>query len=175
MSARVGSYTVRLAARAVNVSSRERRLSLLHVQLLTFYQSCKATGGEQLRRADRSCAAIFFSKKRCGKSFGPANPAQSPSPASKTAPVGALRAWQTLRDLRDGLVDPAVALEAAEGHFSQRASERTSQLLVLLQTFTVLPPTEDYRPVRTATPPNTSRVELLETIWPKFSITVSTI
>ncbi|HEX9788917.1 MAG TPA: PD-(D/E)XK nuclease family protein, partial [Candidatus Binatia bacterium] len=38
--------------------------------------------------------------------------------------------------LRDGLVDPTVALEAlGEGHFSQRASERTSQLLVLLRTF----------------------------------------
>jgi ATP-dependent helicase/nuclease subunit B len=49
---------------------------------------------------------------------------------------GCAALWQTLRDLRDGLVDPTVALEAlGEGHFSQRASERTSQLLILLQTF----------------------------------------
>ena len=49
---------------------------------------------------------------------------------------GCAALWQTLRDLRDGLVDPALALEAlSEGHFSQRASERTAQLLVLLRAF----------------------------------------
>ena len=56
--------------------------------------------------------------------------------ASKERAGGCAALWQTLRDLRDGLVDPTVALDAlGEGHFSQRASERTSQLLVLLRTF----------------------------------------
>ena len=49
---------------------------------------------------------------------------------------GCAALWQTLRDLRDGLVDPSIALEAlSEGHFSRRASERTSELLELLRTF----------------------------------------
>ncbi|HEX5692272.1 MAG TPA: hypothetical protein VFX76_19790, partial [Roseiflexaceae bacterium] len=48
---------------------------------------------------------------------------------------GCAALWQTLRDLRDGLVDPVPALAAlGEGHFSQRTGERTSQLLALMQT-----------------------------------------
>ena len=92
---------------------------------------------------------------------------------------GCAALWQTLRDLRDGLVDPAVALEAlGEGHFSQRASERTSQLLVLLQTFQqfcrqqkIADPVRP-EPLRHRT---SSRFELLETIRPDFLLRLSTI
>lgn len=43
--------------------------------------------------------------------------------------------WQTLRDLRDGMVDPALALDALhEGHFGRQTSDRIANLLALFQT-----------------------------------------
>jgi ATP-dependent helicase/nuclease subunit B len=48
---------------------------------------------------------------------------------------GCAALWQTLRDLRDGMVDPAIALEAYnEGHFSPQTNARVVNLLTLFQT-----------------------------------------
>ena len=45
---------------------------------------------------------------------------------------GCAALWQTLRDLRDAMVEPSVVLEALrEGHFSTRTNVRTSHLLAL--------------------------------------------
>jgi ATP-dependent helicase/nuclease subunit B len=116
------------------VLSRERKLSLLNVHLLTFYQLSARlfaeVGGNppelrddlfleevlrQLVRARRPGAEVFAGiEDRVG---------------------GCAALWQTLRDLRDGLVDPQIALEASRGgQLARRASERTTQLLLLLQT-----------------------------------------
>jgi ATP-dependent helicase/nuclease subunit B len=49
---------------------------------------------------------------------------------------GCAALWQTLRDLRDGMVDPAIALDAYnEGHFGAQTNDRIVNLLTLFQTF----------------------------------------
>jgi ATP-dependent helicase/nuclease subunit B len=115
--------------------SRERRLALLNVQLLTFYQL-------SLRLQTENDGALpdlrsdLFLEETLRQIIRTRQPGAEPFAGIEDRAGGCAALWQTLRDLRDGLVDPTVALEAlSEGHFSRRASERTSQLLILLQTF----------------------------------------
>jgi ATP-dependent helicase/nuclease subunit B len=117
------------------VLSRERRLSLLNVQLLTFYQLALRLQTESGGRPLELCDDLFL-EETLRQIIRTRRPGTEPFAGIEDRAGGCAALWQTLRDLRDGLVDPAVALEALdEGHFSQRASERTSELLVLLQTF----------------------------------------
>ncbi len=115
--------------------SRERGLSLLNVQLLTFYQL-------SLRlQAERSSSPLelqndLFLEEALRQIIRTRQLGAEPFAGIEDRAGGCAALWQTLRDLRDGLVDPTLALEAlSEGHFSQRASERTTQLLVLFRTF----------------------------------------
>jgi ATP-dependent helicase/nuclease subunit B len=115
--------------------SRERRLSLLNVQLLTFYQLAlklqAESGGPPLE-----LHGDLFLEETLRQIIRTRRPGTEPFAGIEDRAGGCAALWQTVRDLRDGLVDPALALEALdEGHFSQRASERTSELLLLLQTF----------------------------------------
>jgi ATP-dependent helicase/nuclease subunit B len=48
---------------------------------------------------------------------------------------GAAALWQTLRDLKDGAVDPAIALEAAKGDLFEEATASVEQLFTLFQVF----------------------------------------
>jgi len=115
--------------------TRERRLALLNVQLLTFYQLSLRLHAEN-NGAPLELRTDLFLEEALRQIIRTRQPGAAPFAGIEERAGGCAALWQTLRDLRDGLVDPAVALEAlGEGHFSQRASERTSQLLVLLQTF----------------------------------------
>src|SRR4030095_6893137 len=117
------------------VLSRERGLSLLNVHLLTFYQlalrlQAEGNGTPLELRTDLFLEEVLRQIVRTRQ------PGAESFSGIEDRAGGCAALWQTLRDLRDGLVEPAVALEALnEGHFSQRASERTSQLLLLLDTF----------------------------------------
>jgi len=115
--------------------SRERRLALLNVQLLTFYQLALRLRAESSDMALELRTDLFL-EEALRQIIRARQPGAEPFAGIEERAGGCAALWQTLRDLRDGLVDPTVALDAlGEGHFSQRASERTSQLLVLLQTF----------------------------------------
>ncbi len=113
--------------------SGHHKLSLINLHLLTFYQLSARLFAEvhgslpelrddlfleevvrQLVRTRQAGAEIFAGiEDRAG---------------------GCAALWQTLRDLRDGLVDPQNALEAShEGHLARKSGERTEQLLRLLQ------------------------------------------
>jgi ATP-dependent helicase/nuclease subunit B len=117
------------------VLSRERRLSLLNVQLLTFYQLSLRLQAER-GGAPVELRSDLFLEEALRQIIRTRRPGTEPFAGIEERAGGCAALWQTLRDLRDGLVDPAVALEAlGEGHFSRRASERTSELLVLLQSF----------------------------------------
>ncbi len=115
--------------------SRERGLALLNVQLLTFHQlalrlNSECGGAPMVLRSDRYFEEALRQIIRSGR------PGAAPFAGIENRAGGCAALWQTLRDLRDGSVDPALALAAlGEGHFSQRTSERTAQLLELLQTF----------------------------------------
>ena len=115
--------------------SRERRLALLNVQLLTFYQLALRLQAESSGTALELRTDLFL-EEALRQIIRTRQPGAEPFAGIEERAGGCAALWQTLRDLRDGLVDPTVALDAlGEGHFSQRASERTSQLLVLLRTF----------------------------------------
>ena len=112
--------------------ARERRLSFLNLQLLTFHQLALRLREEHHGALFEARRDLFFEealrqliRKRC--------PGAEPFVGLEERAGGCATLWQTLRDLRDGLVDPAVGLDAlAEGHFGP-GSERTSALLRLLQ------------------------------------------
>jgi ATP-dependent helicase/nuclease subunit B len=115
--------------------SRERGLSLLHVELLTFYQLSLRLQTERANSPLEPHNDLFF-EEALRQIIRARAPGTEPFAGIEDRAGGCAALWQTLRDLRDGLVDPSVALEAlGEGHFSRRASERTSQLLVLFRTF----------------------------------------
>jgi ATP-dependent helicase/nuclease subunit B len=115
--------------------ARERNLSVVNLQLLTFHQLSTRLFAEakglnppvlhndlfleeavrQIIRTQQAGTAAFSGiEKRAG---------------------GCAALWQSLRDLRDGMVQPDVALEALrENQFDPRTKERTANLLVMLQT-----------------------------------------
>lgn len=115
--------------------SRERRLALLNVQLLTFYQLSLRLHTENDGALPELRSDLFL-EEALRQIIRTRQPGAEPFAGIEDRAGGCAALWQTLRDLRDGLVNPTVALEAlGEGHFSQRASEHTSRLLILLQTF----------------------------------------
>ncbi len=114
--------------------ARERGLSLLNVQLLTFHQLSLRLNGE--------CGATpvelhsdLFLEEALRQIIRTGQPGALPFAGIEERAGGCAALWQTLRDLRDGSVDPEMALAAlGEGHFNQRTGERTAELLTLLQT-----------------------------------------
>jgi len=115
--------------------SRERGLALLNVQLLTFHQLALRLW-EESRRAPRKLESDLFLEEALRQTIRQRHPGAEPFVGVEDRAGGCAALWQTLRDLRDGLVDAGIALDAlGEGHFSRRASERTADLLVLLRTF----------------------------------------
>ena len=115
--------------------SLERRLSLLNVELLTFYQLSLRLEAER-NGAPAELRGDLFLEEALRQIIRTRQPGTQPFAGIEERAGGCAALWQTLRDLRDGLVDPAVALEAlGEGHFSRRAGERTSELLFLLRIF----------------------------------------
>jgi ATP-dependent helicase/nuclease subunit B len=117
------------------VLSRQRRLSFLHVQLLTFHQLALRLHAESNDRPPELYSDLFL-EEALRQLVRTRQPGAEAFAGIEERAGGCAALWQTLRDLRDGLVEPAVALDAlGEGHFSRRAGERTSHLLVLLRTF----------------------------------------
>jgi ATP-dependent helicase/nuclease subunit B len=113
--------------------TRERSLSLVNLQLLTFHQlSLKLfieTHGGQIPVLEED----LFLEETLRQIIRAGRPGSRAFAGIVERAGGCAALWQTLRDLRDGSVDPAIALEALhEGHFAQRTSQRTSDLLSLL-------------------------------------------
>ena len=115
--------------------AREQKLSLLNLHLLTFHQLSLRLSSEvngmnlPMLRDDlfleEVLRQIIRTKQAGTETFN----------GIDARAGGCAALWQTLRDLRDGMVEPSVAIEALhEGHFTARTGERTSHLLGLLQT-----------------------------------------
>jgi len=114
--------------------SRERGLALLGVQLLTFHQLSLRFNSE-CGGTPTELHSDLFLEEALRQIIRTGQPGAEPFAGIEDRAGGCAALWQTLRDLRDGLVDPVLALTAlGEGHFSQRTGERTSQLLALVQT-----------------------------------------
>src|SRR4029078_9718035 len=114
--------------------ARERGLSLLNLQLLTFHQLALRVREERNEPPFDVQQDLFFEealrqliRSRCSGA--------EPFLGLEERAGGCAALWQTVGDRRYGLVDPTVALDAlAEGHFGPTA-ERTSALLHLLHSF----------------------------------------
>src|SRR5262245_32912618 len=115
--------------------TREQNLSLVNLQLLTFHQLSLRLSSEvngmnlPMLRDDLFFEEVLRQMIRT-KQLGTEAFAGIEERAGGCAAL-----WQTLRDLRDGMVEPSVVLEALrEDHFAVALSERTSHLLALLET-----------------------------------------
>jgi ATP-dependent helicase/nuclease subunit B len=114
--------------------TRERGLALLNVQLLTFHQLSLRLNAESGETLPEQHSDLFL-EEALRQIIRTGQPGAEPFAGIEDRAGGCAALWQTVRDLRDGLVDPALALAALnEGHFSRRTGERTAQLLALLQT-----------------------------------------
>jgi ATP-dependent helicase/nuclease subunit B len=114
--------------------SRERGMALLGVQFLTFHQLSLRLNGECGRIPIKMHSDLFF-EETLRQIIVTHQQGAEPFAGVEERAGGCAALWQTLRDLRDALVDPTLALAAfSEGHFNQRTSERTAQLLALLRT-----------------------------------------
>lgn len=118
------------------VLARERGLSLVNLELLTFSQlSLKLFAEVNGSQAPVLRDDLFFEEVLRQLIRG-RQPGAEAFAAIEERAGGCAALWQTLRDLRDGMVDPGLALEALrEGQFSRKTNERTADLLVLLHTF----------------------------------------
>ncbi len=115
--------------------TRENQLSFINLQLLTFHQlSLRLIAEAEGAQVGTLYDDLFF-EETLGQIIETRQPGTEAFQSIIQRTGGCPALWQTLRDLRDGLVDPAVALEAlAEGTFAQRTSRRTADLLALLRT-----------------------------------------
>jgi ATP-dependent helicase/nuclease subunit B len=115
--------------------ARERQLTLVNLQILTFHQLSLALFAE----ANGPLAPVLYEDLFLEEALRQIIRARAPGTAAfagiEERAGGCAALWQTLRDLRDGLIDPAIVLEAVrEGRVGQGARDRNSQLLLLLQT-----------------------------------------
>ena len=115
--------------------TRQNQLSFINLQLLTFHQlSLRLIAEAEGDQVGTLYDDLFF-EEALGRIIQTRQPGTEAFQGIIQRHGGCPALWQTLRDLRDGLVDPAVALDAsAEGTFAQRTSRRTADLLALLQT-----------------------------------------
>jgi ATP-dependent helicase/nuclease subunit B len=115
--------------------TRERGLSLLNLRLLTFHQLSLTLFAELNGMNPPILRDDLFLEEVLRQIIRTRQPGTQPFAGIEARAGGCAALWQTLRDLRDSLVDPALGLEAlGEGHFAKQTSHRTSDLLRLLQT-----------------------------------------
>ncbi|HEY7321934.1 MAG TPA: PD-(D/E)XK nuclease family protein [Candidatus Binatia bacterium] len=115
--------------------TREYRLSLVNLQLLTFHQLSLRLSAEAQGLNLPTPRDDLFLEETLRQIIRSKRPGTEAFAGIEERVGGCAALWQTLRDLRDGMVEPSLALEAfREGQFSSSAGERTSHLLRLLQT-----------------------------------------
>ena len=116
--------------------SRERSLSFLNLQLLTFYQLSAKLCAEAEGLSPPILREELFLEEALRQIIRTRQPGTEPFSGIEERAGGCAALWQSLRDLRDGMVQPTVAEEALrEGHFDSRTQERTANLLNLLRSF----------------------------------------
>jgi ATP-dependent helicase/nuclease subunit B len=115
--------------------TRERNLSFVHLQLLTFHQLSAKLFAEAQGHNPPILRDDLFLEEALRQIIRVQQPGTAAFSGIEERAGGCAALWQSLRDLRDGLVQPDVALEALrEGQFDRRTKERTADLLVMLQT-----------------------------------------
>ena len=115
--------------------TREQSLSWLNLQLLTFHQLSLRLSSEVNGINPPILRDDLFLEEVLRQMIRTRQPGTETFAGIEERAGGCAALWQTLRDLRDGLVEPSVILEALrEDHLDARLSERTAHLLTLLET-----------------------------------------
>ena len=115
--------------------ARERNLSFINLRLLTFHQLSSKLFAEINGLKSPILSDDLFLEEVLRQMIRAKQPGTEAFAGIEERAGGCAALWQSLRDLRDGMLQPGIALEALrEGHFGARTRERTANLLVLLQT-----------------------------------------
>ncbi len=115
--------------------ARERELFLLNVQLLTFHQLSLSLFAETHGGSRPVLCDDLFLEEVLRHVLRLKEPGTEAFASIEERVGGCAALWQTLRDMKDGMVDPSLAHEAlSEGHFGRDSSERIANLLTLYRT-----------------------------------------
>jgi ATP-dependent helicase/nuclease subunit B len=112
--------------------TREHNLSWLNLHLLTFHQLSLRLSSEIDGITPPILRDDLFLEEVLRQMIRTSQPGTETFAGIEQRVGGCAALWQTLRDLRDGTVEPSVALEAFREEHLARTSERTSHLLNLL-------------------------------------------
>jgi ATP-dependent helicase/nuclease subunit B len=115
--------------------TREQNLSWVNLYLMTFHQLSLRLSSEANGMHSPVLHGDLFLEEVLRQLIRTRQPGTETFVGIEERAGGCAALWQTLRDLRDGLVEPSVVLEAfREDHFAKATSARTSHLLALLET-----------------------------------------
>ena len=115
--------------------TREQNLSWVNLHLLTFHQLSLRLSSEVNGMNPPMLRDDLFFEEVLRQMIRTKQPGTEAFAGIEERAGGCAALWQTLRDLRDGLVEPSVILEALrDDHCAKGTSGRTPQLLALLET-----------------------------------------
>jgi ATP-dependent helicase/nuclease subunit B len=119
--------------------TREQNLSWVNLHLMTFHQLSLRLSSEANGMNPPMLRDDLFFEGVLRQMIRTTQPGTEVFAGIEERTGGCAALWQTLRDLRDGLVEPSVVLEALrEDHFAKGTSGRTSHLLALLERLLLL-------------------------------------
>jgi ATP-dependent helicase/nuclease subunit B len=134
-----------LARRVKVLLAEEKKLSLMNLHILTFHQlSLRLADETGAKKTDFQDAAFFEEALR--ELIRNRAPGTEPFGIVRERAGGCAALWQTLRDLKDGMVDPARAADAInEGFFGFGGTKRLSELCTLYAAIVSFAETHDLR------------------------------
>ena len=117
------------------VFTRKQNASWVNLQLLTFHQLFLRLAAEVNGAHLPILRDDLFLEEVLRQMIRTKQPGTEPFAGIEDRAGGCAALWQNLRDLRDGMVEPTVVLEALrEADFTAGTRARTSPLLALLET-----------------------------------------
>jgi len=116
--------------------AQERRLNLLNVHILTFHQLSLRLLEEKHGSGSQPLQDNALLEEILRQIIRRRLPGTEAFAGLDEKAGGCAALWQTLRDLKDGMVNPEIALEALRSDlFEEEAKERVERLFYLFQTF----------------------------------------
>ncbi|HTM10223.1 MAG TPA: PD-(D/E)XK nuclease family protein [Verrucomicrobiae bacterium] len=115
--------------------ARERGLNFLNLHILTFFQLSRRLLEERFGSEAPVLQESGLLEEVLRQIIRARLPGTAPFAGLEEKAGGSAALWQTIRDLKDGGVDPATALEAARGDLFEESTEGVEALLTLYQVF----------------------------------------
>lgn len=115
--------------------ARERGLNLINLHILTFFQLSRRLLEERFGSQVPVLQENGLLEEVLRQTIRAKLPGTTPFAGLEEKAGGSAALWQTIRDLKDGAVDPATALEAVRGDLFEESTESVEALLTLYQVF----------------------------------------